>query len=73
MDFLPKTANFQGGGYTQVTQKTPILANQGNRQRARVPPTLSPTNLPITHQTLSILSNQNTYRGYHSPNPLNLF
>ena len=40
--------------------KTRNLENHGIRQRARVPPTSSPTNLPITHQTLSILSNQNT-------------
>ncbi len=36
------------------------LANLDIRQREKVPPTLSPTNLPISHQTLSILSNQNT-------------
>jgi hypothetical protein len=52
--------HLQRGGIHVRHPKTHNLANHGIRQRARVPPTLSPTNLPITHQTLSILSNQNT-------------
>ena len=44
MDFLPKTANLQGGD----TRKTPNLANHGVRWRARPPPTRSLQSLPIT-------------------------
>ena len=43
MDFLPKTANLQGGD----TRKTPNLANHGIRQEGKTPPPRQP--LPI-HQ-----------------------
>ena len=62
MDFLPKTANLQGGD----TRKIPNLANHGVRCRARVSPTRSLQSLPITayhgisRHSLSILSNPNT-------------
>ena len=61
MDFLPKTANLQGGD----TRKTPNLANHGIRQEGKGPPHAIPS-IPLTHgisrQTLSILSNPNTHR-----------
>ena len=44
MDFLPKTANLQGGD----TRKTPNLANHGVRQEGKTPPTPNPQNQHIT-------------------------
>ena len=44
MDFLPKTANLQGGD----TRKTPNLAYHAKHRRARVPSTHSLQSLPIT-------------------------
>ena len=68
MDFLPKTANLQGGD----TRKTPNLAYHDKHRRARVPPTNSLQSLPITayhgisRHSLSILSNPNTLRVLHT-------
>ena len=39
MDFLPKTANLQGGD----TRKTPNLANHGKRQEGKTPPHANPS------------------------------
>ena len=39
MDFLPKTANLQGGD----TRKTPNLANHGVRQEGKTPPHAKPS------------------------------
>ena len=40
MDFLPKTANLQGGD----TRKTPNLANHGVLQEGKTPPYVNPFN-----------------------------
>ena len=58
MDFLPKTANLQGGD----TRKTPNLANHGIRQEGKGPPHANPSQSTKSRQTLSILSNTNTHR-----------
>ena len=47
MDFLPKTANLQGGD----TRKTPNLANHGKHQEGKTPPPRQP--LPIHKITLN--------------------
>ena len=41
MDFLPKTANLQGGD----TRKTPNLANHGIRQEGKTPPPRQPLSI----------------------------
>ena len=56
MDFLPKTANLQGGD----TRKTPNLANHGIHQEGKGPPHANPSQSTKSRQPLSILSNTNT-------------
>jgi hypothetical protein len=65
MDFLPKTANLQGGD-TRTTPKCDTKNTQFSKSRYTLEgkgPPHAITHIPTYHsQTLSILSNQNTHR-----------
>ncbi len=59
MDFLPKTANLQGGD-TRKAPKNTQFSKSRNTSEGKGPPHAI-THIPTYHsQTLSILSNQNT-------------
>jgi hypothetical protein len=62
MDFLPKTANLQGGD----TRKTPNLANHGVRQEGKTPPPRQPLKTSISRQTIRI---RQTARPPPTPTP----
>jgi hypothetical protein len=50
MDFLPKTANLQGGDTHKTPKKTRNLPNHGKPPEEKTPPTISPPNLwPMYH------------------------
>ena len=61
MDFLPKTANLQGGDTRQTPNNTQFRTSRHTPEGKGPPHAI--THIPIYHpQTLSILSNQNTHR-----------
>ena len=71
MDFLPKTANLQGGD-TRQTPKNTQFSKSRHTPEGKGPPHAI-THIPIYHpQTLSILSNPNTPKyllpPYYPPN-----